>query len=280
MVANENVADFRQFPLVVGPGAPEGAAALIDALNDHPGIGHRVVAAIRVGQRRWNLQMKSGMDVLLPEGHEAAALTRLSVLEDQHKLLDRPLARIDLRLPNMLVLRPTPAAVMPDSPGQLAETAGAIAMTRMAPALPLPPARRRIRHERHVTPCAAPAGNGPDETDRPRHGRGGPFGVLDIGTTKIVCLIGRSESDGTLRVLGFGWHKGRGVRGGGIVDLDEAERAIRAAVGQAEDMADTRLRSVTVNLTCGQPASRLFNVQWPIGGASGGRAWMTATSAA
>ncbi len=117
-----------------------------------------------------------------------------------------------------------------------------------------------------------PQGMGPDETDRPRHGRGGPFGVLDIGTTKIVCLIGRSESDGTLRVLGFGWHKGRGVRGGGIVDLDEAERAIRAAVGQAEDMADTRLRSVTVNLTCGQPASRLFNVQWPIGGASGGRA--------
>ena len=31
-------------------------------------------------------------------------------------------------------------------------------------------------------------------------------------------------------------------------------------------MADTRLRSVTVNLTCGQPESRLFNVQWPVGG--------------
>ena len=70
----------------------------------------------------------------------------------------------------------------------------------------------------------------------------GPFGVLDIGTTKIACLIGRTESDGTLRVLGFGWQKGRGVRGGSIVDLEEAERAIRACVGQAEDMADTRLR--------------------------------------
>ena len=106
----------------------------------------------------------------------------------------------------------------------------------------------------------------PDEPARPRHGRTGPFGVLDIGTTKIACLIGRTESDGTLRVLGFGWHKGRGVRGGSIVDLDEAERAIRACVGQAEDMADTRLRAVTVNLTCGQPESRLFNVQWPVGG--------------
>jgi cell division protein FtsA len=106
----------------------------------------------------------------------------------------------------------------------------------------------------------------PDEPHRPRHGRGGPFGVLDIGTTKIACLIGRTESDGTLRVIGFGVHRGRGVRAGGITDIDEAERAIRACVGQAEDMADTRLRSVTVNLSCGQPESRLFNVQWPVGG--------------
>jgi len=106
----------------------------------------------------------------------------------------------------------------------------------------------------------------PGDTPRPRHGRTGPFGVLDIGSTKIACLIGRTESDGTLRVLGFGWHRGRGVRGGGIVDLEEAERAIRACVGQAEDMADTRLRNVTVNLSCGAPETRLFNVEWPVGG--------------
>ena len=109
-----------------------------------------------------------------------------------------------------------------------------------------------------------PPTGAPEEPHRAR--RSGPFGVLDIGTTKIACLIGRTESDGTLRVLGFGWQKGRGVRGGGITDLDEAERAIRACVGQAEEMADTRLRSVTVNLSCGQPESRLFNVQWPVGG--------------
>lgn len=108
----------------------------------------------------------------------------------------------------------------------------------------------------------------PEEAERPRHQhhRGGPFGVLDIGTTKIVCLIGRTESDGTLRVLGFGWQKARGVRGGSIVDLGEAVGAIRACVGQAEDMADIRLRSVTVNLTCGQPQSRLYNMQWAVGG--------------
>jgi cell division protein FtsA len=111
-----------------------------------------------------------------------------------------------------------------------------------------------------------PPSQGNEEPPRARSGRAGPFGVLDIGTTKIACLIGRTESDGSVRVLGFGWQRGSGVRGGTITDLERAERAIRACVGQAEDMADTRLRSITVNLSCGMPESRLFNVQWPVGG--------------
>ena len=111
-----------------------------------------------------------------------------------------------------------------------------------------------------------PAETGPPDQEPSRHHRSGPFGVVDIGTTKIACLIGRVESDGTLRVLGFGWQKGRGLSSGDIIDLEAAEKAIRACVGQAEDMADIRLRAVTVNLTCGQPESRLFNVQWPVGG--------------
>lgn len=118
---------------------------------------------------------------------------------------------------------------------------------------------RRLPAERPFKPLA-------DEQSRTRPIRSGPFGVLDIGSTKIACLIGRAESDGRLRALGFGWQKGRGVKSGGIVDLEEAERAIRACVGAAEDMADTRLKSVYVNLSCGQPESRLFNVQWPVDG--------------
>ena len=111
-----------------------------------------------------------------------------------------------------------------------------------------------------------PSDTGPPDMELSRHTRSGPFGVVDIGTTKVACLIGRVESDGTLRVLGFGWQKGRGLNSGDITDLEAAEKAIRACVGAAEDMADHRLRSVTVNLTCGQPESRLFNVQWPVGG--------------
>ncbi|NDG50083.1 MAG: cell division protein FtsA [Rhodospirillales bacterium] len=111
-----------------------------------------------------------------------------------------------------------------------------------------------------------PATDLPMRGQRRRGARSGNFGVLDIGTTKIVCVIGRIEGDGTPRALGFGWQKALGVKAGSIIDLEAAERAIRAAVAQAEEMADVQLRGVIVNLSCGQPASRSQNVQWPIGG--------------
>src|ERR1700760_26901 len=94
--------------------------------------------------------------------------------------------------------------------------------------------RRTPVLEREIKPPA-------DDTLRTRSVRSGPFGVLDIGSTKIACLIGRAESDGRLRALGFRWQKRRGGQTGGIVDLDEAEKAIRAAVGTAEEQADIRL---------------------------------------
>ncbi|MGH7210925.1 MAG: cell division protein FtsQ/DivIB, partial [Acetobacteraceae bacterium] len=76
-----------------------------------PALQARVVAAIRVGERRWNLLLKSGMTVMLPEGHEAVALERLVALDQAHKLLERPLQFVDLRLPDRLVVRAKTDAV-------------------------------------------------------------------------------------------------------------------------------------------------------------------------
>ena len=70
---------------------------------------------MRVGERRWNLRLHSGVDVLLPEGQEAPALNRLAELHQRHALLDRPLVAIDMRLPDRLVLRQPPA---PEPPPQ------------------------------------------------------------------------------------------------------------------------------------------------------------------
>ena len=118
VVADQDVASFRGLPLVVGAGAPPSAATLIDALTARPSLQQRVIAAVRVGERRWNLRLNNGADVMLPEGHEVAALDRLMQLEQDHKLLDRPLVAIDMRLPDRLVLRPHPVdtVVQPANP--------------------------------------------------------------------------------------------------------------------------------------------------------------------
>lgn len=100
---------FAQLPLVVGAGAPAAAEALIGALAAEPDVRAHVVAAVRVGQRRWNLTLRNGCDVLLPEGEEPAALHRLSQLQRSQQLLLRPLEAIDMRLPDRLVVRPRPA---------------------------------------------------------------------------------------------------------------------------------------------------------------------------
>jgi cell division protein FtsQ len=114
VVANQGVDLFRQLPLVVGPGAPAAAAPLLDALTARQSLATRIVAAVRVGERRWNLRLSNGIDVLLPEGAEIAALDRLMQLQQNQAVLDRPLQAVDMRLPDKLVLRPIPAEAHPD----------------------------------------------------------------------------------------------------------------------------------------------------------------------
>ena len=113
----KNAAAFAVLPLVVGAGAPAAAANLLDALAAQPTLRSRVAAAVRVDERRWNLRLNSGADVLLPEGAEARALAKLAELQDSQALLDRPLQVLDMRLPDRLVVRPQPEPHPPASGG-------------------------------------------------------------------------------------------------------------------------------------------------------------------
>lgn len=116
VVTTENLGAFVGLPLVVGAGAEKHGAELHELLLAHRAILERTQALVRVGERRWNLRLHSGTDVLLPEGHEAPALNRLSELHARHALLDRPLVAIDMRLPDRLVLRQPPAPEPPPQP--------------------------------------------------------------------------------------------------------------------------------------------------------------------
>ena len=107
VVSDSDIAAFVSvLPLVVGEGAPSDAARLIGLYNKFNPLAGRVLAAIRVGDRRWDLCMTSGAIVQLPEGAEEPALGKLAELQQSKALLDRPLAEIDLRLPDRLRLTP------------------------------------------------------------------------------------------------------------------------------------------------------------------------------
>jgi cell division protein FtsQ len=125
VVTDSDISAFAdKLPLVVGQGADLAAAALIDNLAAQPDLVPRVVAAVRVGERRWNLCMSSGADVMLPEGAEPQALAKLAELQTTKALLDRPLQEIDMRLPDRLRLRPMtdgPCGQRPDQ-GRAAAT--------------------------------------------------------------------------------------------------------------------------------------------------------------
>ena len=97
--------DFSSLPLIVGNGAPSAVLDLVPALDDAPKIRSLLSAAVRVGQRRWDLVLRDGCMIRLPEGDEKNALRRLSQMEDREQLLERPLAEIDMRVPDRLILR-------------------------------------------------------------------------------------------------------------------------------------------------------------------------------
>jgi cell division protein FtsA len=84
----------------------------------------------------------------------------------------------------------------------------------------------------------------------------GVIGCLDIGTAKICCVIATETNPP--RLLGLGHQRARGIKAGMVVDLDQAEQAIRAAVSQAERQAGLTLDAVHVSITGGRLASCHF----------------------
>lgn len=110
VITRRNLGRFSSLPVVLGKGAPQNAANLMDMLAQQPALFTQVEAAVRIGDRRWNLRMKNGIDINLPEEAAADAWTRLANLVAEHRIFDRDVAVIDLRLPDRLVVRLAPNA--------------------------------------------------------------------------------------------------------------------------------------------------------------------------
>lgn len=85
--------------------------------------------------------------------------------------------------------------------------------------------------------------------------------VLDIGTSKAVCLIGCEEPSLGVRIIGSGQAPIEGVKYGAVVDLELAEKGIREAVRRAEKKSGVAVRSVTVNVSSRSLTSHRMQVE-------------------
>ena len=113
-------ASFSDLPKVVGPGAEDHVGEILDLAKRQPDLAREIYAAIRVGNRRWNIRLHSGIDVRLPENDPITAWERLARLESVADLLSRDVSVIDLRRDDRLLLRLAPDAEIrqPEEPGQ------------------------------------------------------------------------------------------------------------------------------------------------------------------
>ncbi|MHC2332647.1 cell division protein FtsQ [Bradyrhizobium sp. USDA 4454] len=96
---------FLNLPLVVGKGADTRAQDFLALLDRYPQVRSVTKAAIFVGERRWNLRLKDGLDIRLPENDVGNALAALSRLDKDEKLFSRDIVAVDMRLPDRLIVQ-------------------------------------------------------------------------------------------------------------------------------------------------------------------------------
>ena len=96
---------FLSLPLVVGKGAETRARDFLALLARYPQVASATKAAIFVGERRWNLRLKDGLDIRLPENEVGNALAALSTLDKEDRLFSRDIVAVDMRLPDRLTVQ-------------------------------------------------------------------------------------------------------------------------------------------------------------------------------
>jgi cell division protein FtsQ len=105
----DEVSDGRYggLPFVVGEGANGRVREYVDLLDAMDELKPRVEAGVLVGQRRWNLRLKSGLDVKLPEDNPQAAIAELLTLQHQSRILEKDAMALDFRVPGKVFVRLT-----------------------------------------------------------------------------------------------------------------------------------------------------------------------------
>ncbi len=115
-IAEADPSKFSDLPLVVGEGANDAAAAILPLVRSRPRLTQRLDALVRVDNRRWDLRMSDGGLIQLPPTGEDSALIQLDQLDQKSRILELGFARIDLRDPELVAVRPKDATAPGQSP--------------------------------------------------------------------------------------------------------------------------------------------------------------------
>jgi len=94
----------------VGDEANDDAMAMVKAMDQYPLLKQGLAALSRIADRRWDMIYQTGLRVQLPEQGVAQALSQLTTLETQFKVLERDVTVIDLRVPNVVAVKPSDEA--------------------------------------------------------------------------------------------------------------------------------------------------------------------------
>ncbi|MEL0635767.1 MULTISPECIES: cell division protein FtsA [Marinomonas] len=71
---------------------------------------------------------------------------------------------------------------------------------------------------------------------------------LDVGTSKVICLVGEVLADGSLEIVGIGSHSSKGMKRGVVINIESTVQSIQRAVEEAELMAGCNIHSVYVSV--------------------------------
>lgn len=97
---------FAHLPVVSGKNAPQKAALLLDVLKTEPELFSDVWAIQLISGRRWDVHLRSGIAIRLPERDPGLAWSRLARIERQSSITARDVSAIDLRIPGQLIVEP------------------------------------------------------------------------------------------------------------------------------------------------------------------------------
>jgi cell division protein FtsQ len=106
VLSREKYRQTRGLPVVVGEDAPRHVGELVLLLDSVPSIKPDVVAAVRVGQRRWNIELSREIVVMLPENDPQAAWQRFAGLVEREGLFTKAIRSVDMRVEDRVFIMP------------------------------------------------------------------------------------------------------------------------------------------------------------------------------